>query len=160
MSYCIYITVFVKSTVNFLCHFKIATDNYWFIFKNDKWNKRSMKMYVKCNDVNRNTFRGHACLYISNTLFLSSLLPLCFRLPVRRSRLCCHWLRALSVCLSTLAVQNFLHLYSRHRQADRWQPAWQATQCDWHRDRPMSSTTTWQGTLSRPLKNVFSHDYH
>lgn len=43
-----------------------------------------MKMYVKCNDVNRNVynrFRGHACLYFSNTLFLSSLLSLCFRLP-------------------------------------------------------------------------------
>lgn len=54
-----------------------------------------------------------ACLYLTLSVF-----------PVRRSRLRCHWLRALSVCLSTLAVQNFLHLYSRHRQADRWQPAW------------------------------------
>lgn len=42
--------------------------------------------------------------------------------------------RALScVCLSTLAVQNFLHLYSRHRQADRWQPAWQGHVTRWTR---------------------------
>ena len=60
---------------------------------------------------------------------------------------CCHWPRALScVCLSTLAVQNFLHLYSRHRQADRWQPAWHGhvTQRTRRTQRTANQKRTWE----------------
>lgn len=74
---------------------------------------------------------------------------------VQRSRLCCHWLRALSVCLSTLAVQNFLHLYSRHRQADRWQPAWQATQCDWHKEQPSGTHIQYVPSFSHHNRKLY-----